>query len=240
MALKIQSTRDEDAFKFVNAIVYGQSGIGKTVLCSTAPKPLILSAEDGLLSLAGKDVDFIAIKSFKDLIDTYNELYKSSDHGYETVCIDSVSELAETILSERKREERDPRKAYGTMADEIVAAIRKFKKLELHTIFVAKLRMYTDEFTGKQSYAPGFPGKALNDTLPYQVDLVLPMRMGKHEGKEYRYLQTSPDIQYEAKDRSGILAPKEPPDLAALITKISDHAKNETETKEEKANGTTG
>lgn len=228
MALKIQSTRDDDAFNYVNAIIYGQSGIGKTVLCSTAPNPIILSAEDGLLSLAGENIDYVKITCFRDLIEAYNEL-KKGDHDYKTICIDSLSEVAETILAERKKEERDPRRAYGDMAEEIIAAVRKFKRLPLHTFFIAKQGRIEDQMTGKQSFGPSFPGQVLQANLPYQVDLLFPMRIGKHEGKEYRYIQTSPDIQYEAKDRSGILDAKEKPDLSAMINKIHNHAKSKHE-----------
>jgi len=234
VALKIHSTKEAAIDSHINAIIYGQSGIGKTVLCGTAPNPLILSAEDGLLSLAGQDIDFVKISKFQDLIDVYNEVSKSDEHSYETICIDSLSEVCETILAERKKEERDPRQAYGKMAEEIIAAVRKFKKLPYHIFFIAKQGRIEDQMTGKQSYGPSFPGQVLPANMPYQVDLLVAMRIGKHEGKEYRYLQTAPDIQYEAKDRSGILAPKEPPDLSVLISKIRDHTKTEIETKEDK------
>lgn len=240
MALKIHSTKSIGEIAYINAIIYGQSGIGKTVLCGTAPKPLILSAEDGLLSLAGQDIDFVKITKLQDLIDVYNEItkaLKTGDRPYETICIDSLSEVAEVILAEGKKEVRDPRQAYGSMAEEIVSAIRKFKKLPLHCIFIAKQGRTEDGMTGKQSYGPSFPGQVLPANVPYLIDLVLAMRLGKHEGKEYRYLQTAPDIQYEAKDRSGALDRKEPPDLAAIITKIRNHAKIETE---ETKNGTSG
>lgn len=234
MALKIHSTRTVGEIAYINAIIYGQSGIGKTVLCGTAPNPLILSAEDGLLSLAGQDIDFVKITKFSELINVYNEITKALKEGerlYETVCFDSLSEVAEVVLAEGKKEVRDPRQAYGTMAEEIVAMVRKFKKLPMHCIFIAKQGRIEDGLTGKQSYGPAFPGQVLPNNIPYLIDLVLAMRMGKHEGKEYRYIQTAPDIQYEAKDRSGALALKEPPDLTAMITKIRNHAKSSIETK---------
>lgn len=227
MALKIQSTRDTAASQYINAIIYGQAGIGKTVLCGTAPNPIILSAEDGLLSLAGKDIDFAKITCFQDLIEAYNEL-KKGEHDYQTVCIDSLSEVAETILAERKKNERDPRRAYGDMAEEIIAAVRKFKRLPMHVFFIAKQGRIEDAFTGKQSYGPAFPGQVLQSNLPYQVDLLFPMRLGKHEGKEFRYIQTAPDVQYEAKDRSGIFDAKEKPDLGVMIEKLRNHVQTET------------
>lgn len=235
VALPIKSTRNEEAKSYVNAIIYGQSGIGKTVLCSTAPKPLILSAEDGLLSLAGKDVDYVKINSLDAAIAAYNEIRKSENClGYQSICIDSLSELAESILTDFKKEERDPRKAYGRMSDEINALVKKFKKLPLNVFFIAKIRVYVDEFAGKQSYGPGFPGKQLQDRLPYEVDLVLPLRLGKHKGEDYRFLQTAPDIQYEAKDRSGKLSGKEQPDLTVLLEKIQGKKVDSNESKETK------
>ena len=53
----------------IKALVYGRSGSGKTMFGGTAPKPLILSAENGLLSLAtsGLQVDTVEIKSLANL-----------------------------------------------------------------------------------------------------------------------------------------------------------------------------
>lgn len=238
MALQIKSTKDLIKLSHLNAIIYGVSGIGKTMLCATAPTPLILSAEQGLLSLAGKDIDTVDINTLADIAEVYKYL-KDTDHKYESVCFDSISEIAEKILVEYKKEERDPRAAYGRMADEIIAIVRKFKKLPLHVIFVAKQGRIEDAFSGKTSYGPSYPGQVLTQNLSYHLDLVLAMRMGKHEGKQFRYLQTAPDIQYEAKDRSGCLSKKERPDLDVLVAKIkagkkaedeSDEIENETET----------
>ena len=40
----------------VKLLVYGQAGAGKTSLIPTLPNPIVLSAEAGLLSIAGADV----------------------------------------------------------------------------------------------------------------------------------------------------------------------------------------
>ena len=46
-------------------------------------------------------------------------------------------------------------------------------------------------------------------------------------GIEYRYLRTHPDIQSEAKDRSGVLDVLEPPDLTHIFNKILNNATKE-------------
>ena len=65
------------------------------------------------------------------------------------------------------------------------------------------------------------PGSRLGTELPYLFDEVFQLRIGKQsDGKEYRFLRTRPDIQNEAKDRSGALDEMEPPDLNHIFGKI--------------------
>ena len=105
MKINIKSTKDIATDHGIKAVVYGFSGVGKTVLCSTAPKPIILSAEDGLLSLHGKDIPFIEVKSIQDIGNAFDFLKNNGD--YETICLDSLSEIAETVLNEFKKENKD-------------------------------------------------------------------------------------------------------------------------------------
>jgi hypothetical protein len=69
---------------YLNMLVYGASGAGKTVFAATAPEPLFLDMEGGLLSVAGSRVDRIEIKSLADLKEAYRHL-KGGEHKYATV-----------------------------------------------------------------------------------------------------------------------------------------------------------
>jgi energy-coupling factor transporter ATP-binding protein EcfA2 len=214
--IKLTSTKRD--VHWVNILVYGESGVGKTTLCATAPNPVIISAEQGLLSLAGLDIPVYEVGGMSDVREAYAAV---KDSDFQTVCIDSLSELGETLLSEFKREEKDPRKAYGRMGDEMALIVRKFRDLpNKHTLFIAKQQKTVDEITSKVSYSPSMPGKAFTCNMPYFFDIVTCMRIGKKEKAEYRYLQTQPSIQYEAKDRSGKLAMEEVPDITQIINKI--------------------
>lgn len=202
----------------IKAVIYGPAGVGKTVLCATAPKPIIISAEQGLLSLADKDVDFVEVKTLTQIHEAY-EFARKSD--YETICLDSLSEIAEVLLAEFKKEERDGRQAYMKLATALNAMIRNFRDIKgKNVILTAKVRTLEDENTGLVSYVPSMPGKVLPDSLPYITDLVLPMRVGKSKDGGYRYLQTQPDLNWTAKDRSGKLDKMEKPDLTELFNKI--------------------
>ena len=71
--------------------------MGKTILCSTAPNPIIISAEKGLLSIADKDIPILEITSISELQQAFNIVKKGA---WETVCLDSISEIAEVVLAE--------------------------------------------------------------------------------------------------------------------------------------------
>ena len=69
MALNFTTTRKAAQTNGVKVLVYGKAGVGKTVLCATAPKPVIISAEAGLLSLQGADIPVIEVKNIEDLVE---------------------------------------------------------------------------------------------------------------------------------------------------------------------------
>ena len=208
----------------VKCIVYGKSGAGKTVLCSTAPSPLIISAEKGLLSLTGRNVPYVEVKTRDDIREVYDWLSKSSDAKkyVQTVCLDSLSEIAEVMLAQGRKLKNDPRQAYGFMNDAMVPLVKDFRDLTgMHVVLIAKETVVTDGVAGFMMYGPHAPGKQLPEALPYLVDEVFYLGIGKNaEGQNFRYVRTQPDAQYSAKDRSGRLAEIEYPDLTSIFAKI--------------------
>lgn len=221
MAIKIRSTQHDE--NFVKMLTFAKAGMGKTVLCSTAPNPLIISAESGLLSLADQDVPYIDISSYDDLSDAFEFVTESAEaKQYETICLDSLSEIAEVLLIQCKEEDKDPRKSYPKMSDLMATIIRQFRDLdERHVYFTAKQARITDEETGITTYQPMMPGKTLLQGINFFFDEVSVLRVGEdEEGDSYRYLQFQPDISYDCKDRSGKLGLVEKPDLTHIFNKI--------------------
>ncbi|RLC88496.1 MAG: AAA family ATPase [Chloroflexi bacterium] len=220
--MKITYT-DDIALNGVNFCIYGEAGMGKTTLCKTAPNPIIISAEAGLLSLADEKLPVIVVNTMKECLDAYKWLSQSQEaNQYTTVCIDSLSEIAEVLLTEEKKKTKDPRQAYGVMADDMAILIRNFRDLtSKHVYFSCKLKKEVDEVTKAVTYKPGVPGQLLLQSLPFFFDELFVMRMGKlADGSYYRYLQTDNDLQYIAKDRSGKLAKITQPDIGYIINKI--------------------
>jgi hypothetical protein len=228
MALNFTTTREAGRVHGVKSLVHGLAGSGKTTLISTAPAPIVLSAEAGLLSLRGFDIPAITIRNFSEMDEAYTFL-TTSEHAkqFETVCIDSISEIGEVCLSaEKLLAGKDPRRAYGEMQDKVMVMVRKFRDLPgKHVYFSAKQTSTKDEITGITRYGPDMPGRNLGPQLPYFFDLVMSLEVGKTpEGAEFRYLRTRTNVTHEAKDRSGALDEFEEPNLSKVFNKIIQEA----------------
>ncbi len=206
----------------VKVLVYGSSGSGKTTLVSSAPAPIVLSAEAGLLSLRDYEIPYIEIRNMEDLAEAYSWAAESEEaSAYQTICLDSISEIAEVVLAAEKKKTKDPRQAYGVMQDTIQDYVRKFRDLfGKNVYFSAKLEKVQDE-TGRILYGPGMPGNKTGQLLPYYFDEVLALRVEHNENNEtVRMLQCEGDGTWLAKDRSGKLDKWMEPDISGIIHRI--------------------
>jgi len=223
VAISLVSSRQAAALHGIKCLVYGKAGHGKTYLARTAPKPVILSAESGMLSLRDVDIPVITIRTVDDLTEAYNWAISSKEaKAFETIYIDSISEIGEVVLANAKAQVKDPRQAYGELIEKMMITLKSFRDISgKHVVMAAKQSVLTDSVTGAVTYGPSMPGARLGAELPYLFDEVFQIGIGKTpDGVEYRYLRTHPDIQSEAKDRSGVLEALEPPDLTHVFNKI--------------------
>jgi hypothetical protein len=219
--VQIQYTNSIKLTYGVKACVFGASGVGKTRLLSTAPEPLILSGESGLLSLRKERVAFIDISSYKQLTEAYTWATSSSEaRKFQTFGLDSLSEVAEIVLSEELRKTNDGRRAYGETQQQMYRLIRNFRDIPgKHVVMVAK-EMQVDIGLTKCACAI-MPSEKLQAQLPYFFDLVLHMYVGNDPttGNRYTALHTQSAVNWQAKDRSGTLDLIEYPNLNNIFTK---------------------
>lgn len=236
MTLQFTTTAEESKVNGVKLMVYSESGMGKTVLMSTMPNPFVISLESGLMSLApgnlrrihGDDPtvsrNFLAIPvrnsaEFRDAV-----LWAETSHEarqYESGCIDSASDMLERLLVDAKLSNADGRAAYGVTQDEGLALFKRFRDIPgMNVYMTSKMAKVVNPITGFTKCAPPAPGKNLAVAIPYLFDLMFALRLGEDEQGSYRYLQTGPCLQYEAKDRSGALDFNENPHLGRIIDKI--------------------
>jgi hypothetical protein len=238
MAIDFTTANEATEVGGVKALVYGGSGSGKTVLMATLPTPILISAESGLLSLRKRnlerifgaghaeidyDVKVMRVTTVEDLTAAHAWCQQHAwTNGFRSVGLDSISEIMEVVLSNAKAQVKDPRQAYGELIEKGQMLVRAFRDLPgLNVCVAAKMEPQKDELSGITKYGPSVPGSKLGPSLPYFFDEVFRLGVNKDQaGVQFRFLQTQPDLQYEAKDRSGMLAPMEYPHLGAVFSKV--------------------
>lgn len=220
MAINLKNTSDVHS-NGVKVLVYGHAGVGKTTLSTTMPNPVIISAEGGLLSIKDSNIPYIEVANMSDLREAYAWLTSDEGKKFDSVILDSLSEIGEVVLIHEKTQTKDGRAAYGEMATQMTSLIRAFRDLPgKNVLMTAKVEKSQDE-TGRMMYAPSMPGAKLGQTLPYFFDLVLALRVEKDaDGVAQRALMCDSDGLWMAKDRSGKLQSWEQPDLGAIIREI--------------------
>ena len=215
-----------DAVQDQGAIIlgYGMAGAGKTFLARTAPgKVLVISAEAGLLSIRdAQNVEAIEVKSAAEVVEVYEAL-RSGKLQYDTVCLDSISEISELLLQAEKARHKDARKAYGEVQESVTNVMRAFRDLQMHVMFICKEDKVNNDGTFEQ--APKMVGTKLGQSITYFFDEVLALRVIEDTDEEgnpvqARWLQTRIGQGYVAKDRSGKLEAFEEPNLTKLIEKL--------------------
>lgn len=244
MAIILKSSAALAVANGIKALIYANAGTGKTMLSATAPKPVVISAESGLLSLSkgniervfgigtpgiNYDMPVIEINNLDDLIAAELWCHTAAAAQFDTVILDSITEIAEKVLSNAKGQVKDPRQAYGELIEKMTTVVKQFRDLQgKNVIMFAKEERQKDEQLNAMMFMPSMPGSKLGGQLPYLFDEVFHLGIGKEpDGSTYRYLRTQPDFTHTAKDRSGALNELEIPNLTTIITKIQNAAQSQ-------------
>jgi hypothetical protein len=100
----------------------------------------------------------------------------------------------------------------------IISAEGGLLSLRDHGITAIEVKTLAD---GSMVFSPSMPGKTLTQGIAYFFDEVFALRVHTDdEGNIQRWLQTSANGSYTAKDRSGALDLFEPCDLSHIANKI--------------------
>lgn len=203
---------------YLNILVYGDPGAGKTVLAGSADSVaamspvLFIDIEGGTFSIRERNpnVDVVRVKSWNDMQQVYNALY-SGDHDYKTVVLDSLTEIQKfsmyNIMKQLIKEDpdRDPdipsMREWGKNIEQIRLLVRAFRDLPMNTIFTALAKEDKDPKTGKLKNRPSLSGKLANEVAGF-LDIVGYLYTKPIDGVYHRLLLTQPTDQHVAKDRS--------------------------------------
>ncbi|GAK61758.1 Gp70 protein [Candidatus Vecturithrix granuli] len=208
-------------------MLYGEPGIGKTVLAGSADavaemRPvLFIDMEGGTESLRHTypDVEVVRVKNWREMQALYNAL-ADSDHGYQTIVIDSLSEaqkfnmlhiMADVAANNAKMIEEVPSmREWGINLEQMRKFVRGFRDLEVNTIFTCLAAKDKDIRTGKFTYGPALSGKLAGEIAGFLDEVFfMYMKEGVNEEtgdeEQLRMLLTGKTETTIAKDRSGKL-----------------------------------
>lgn len=197
---------------------YGPPGHGKTPLMNTAPRPLLLATEPGLLSMRGSTVPTYLADTPSKIDDFFNWFFGSNDaKNYDTLGVDSGSEMAGIYLIEALSKNAHGMKAYGVMAERTEKWLRKLYFLpNKHIYFIAKQEIITENNYKR----PYFPGKYLPVQVPHLFDFILNLDIHNVPGTgQVKALQCAESFDRMARARTGNLNMFEYPDLSQLFNK---------------------
>lgn len=204
----------------VKALLYGPPGTGKTPLINTAPRPVLLACEPGLLSMRGSQVPTYQAFTAKAINDFFDWLFNSNEtKNFDTVAIDSISQMAEIYLTDAKKNNKHGLKAYGEMAENTLKHLERLYFMPYkHTYLIAKETLINDGTVSTRK--PYFPGQQLPTEVPHKYDCVIRVAIhnipGVGQTKAFRCIGS---IEEMARNRTGNLNEFEEPDFGKLVTK---------------------
>lgn len=216
----------------VKGIFYGPPGSGKTPIVQSAPRPLMLVCEPGLLSMRTSVLPCYLANTGPRIAEFFEWFFNSREADqFDTLAMDSGSQLAEIVLAEQFLRNKDGRKAYGEMSN---ICMKYFDGLfympNKHIYIIAKEghKEYVESamiggvptITTIRKAEPYFPGQDLPMKISHRFDLICQVNKGDIPGLgRQQYIRTKESSTVTARDRSGKLEEFEPPDLTALFKK---------------------
>lgn len=204
----------------VKCLAYGPPGSGKTPLINTAPRPVLCVVEPGMLSMRNSNVPAFEADTPAKFDEFFKWLTETKEAAaFDTIGIDSISQLAEIILREEEKKNSHGLKAYGNMAERVYDYLHKLYYLpNKHIYLIGKQETYTTDSGSMRR--PYFPGKELNVKVPHLFDEILHIAVANIPGAgQHKCIRTAATFDIMARDRSGNLAEFEPLDLTALFNK---------------------
>lgn len=242
----LKTRRPSDKLPWLNLMVYGDSGAGKTLLAGTAAyvkelsPVLFIDVEGGTHTLSHfedtTDIDIVPDPEsertlrWTDIQKIYNDLH-AGRHPYKTVVIDSLTEMQKlamnTNLGSGNKMTID---AIGNLpefkdwhinTEQMRRLVRAFRDLPMNTVFTALADESADPRTAQTDNprmikAPSFT-KKLKQEIPAFFDMVFYLYSKARGQQNLRYIQTDKDNSVVAKCRvHGIPMTIENPDMEML------------------------
>jgi len=214
---------DKTGIPKTRALVYGDTGTGKTRFTGTWPSPFVIDTDRGGLTLRKKSIPFIALKRgdqvYKKVISILQTLQKGdppfNEMKIETIVIDSLTALTDMLIVEsmlfptggrsikRPVNTKPEWDDYACVQARLKSIIGFAKDMDFHFVCTAGTKLEKDDalgtFVGKPNLIGGF-----RDLVSYEFDEVYFLDSEGNGSKTIYTLFATKYRYFEAKSRLGV------------------------------------
>jgi len=211
----------------VKAIIYGAAGTGKTPILNTAPRPVLLATEAGLLSMRGSTIPTYEAYTSQRVDEFFKWFFNSTEtKNFDTLGIDSGSQIADIYLNaalagtSKQGNKKHGMAAYGEMATNTMEHLRTLYYTRYkHVYMICKEEIADVDYQSLRR--PYFPGKVLPIDVPHLYDFIIRLAKTNVPGivGETLAFQCVGNMNVLARNRTGNLNEYEPPHFGELVNK---------------------
>jgi phage nucleotide-binding protein len=213
--LKIETVSDIP--DFINMMVYGDPGVGKTTLMGSAvdvpelQPVLFIDIEGGVLSLRKKypSARRVRLKSWVEMQAVYDDLRRGSE--FKTVIVDTLTEtqkfsmleiMKQVVAKDSERDSEVPSiREWGKNGEQIRRLVRALRDLPINSFFTAFAAEETTDSGIVTKVKPALSGKLSAEVAGF-VDIVAYYYVKIVDGVPQRLLLTASNGKHIVKDRS--------------------------------------
>lgn len=238
-----------DTVESVNALIYGDSGAGKTVFAgSGSERDLILAIEHGTASAArqGSKANVLDIRTWDQLDEAVTALVDAPDR-FDWVIVDSLTKMQDLIWDDimdnatRNNPNRSPYKRelqeYGEAQMRLNSIVERLNGSDVNVIWTALAELQVDEEANefKMPSIHGQGGK-LAAWVCAQMDIVMYISVARDkERKTFRKFQFNKTPEVFAKDRFDLFPrPVKNLTLEKMTVKLMEGSVEEQKEEEDK------
>jgi AAA domain-containing protein len=208
-------TDSENEEHYLKALICGPPKSGKTSLGATAPNPIIVACEPGLITLRRLHVPYVDVRSVADLKlvltalrqdpESRAEALGLGDYRLESVVVDVLDEAQRLFIADRLAETGKAQlqgwEDYQQLASKMRSMVKAFMSLDLNVVLLCHLSDREDD-KGRVETLPMMQG-GFRDEVAQYVDVAAILQVRQEvvltdsgpESQLQRILRTRPDAR---------------------------------------------